>query len=128
MRIIVFWALLIILNASCSPYSKHLKQLEADYLSGTISAVQYHGIKTGMLQAEGEWRSNVAAGVAAGANSFNQSMANQEAINAYNYRTQVIAQPRSVYHYGTVNHNHFGTINHNVNVRRVGSTSYLRGF
>lgn len=128
MRHVTLLILLTLGLCSCSPYSKHLKQLESDYAAGRLSAVQYHGIKSQLLQAQGAWQSRVAASAMAGAQTFNNSMMHQQAINAYNQRTQVMSQPQSVFHYGTVNHNVQGTINHNVNVRPMGSTYYLPGY
>ena len=43
---------------------------------------------------------------------FQENMRQQQAANAYNYRTQVLAQPQNVnvYHNGTIRHDVNGTI------------------
>jgi hypothetical protein len=54
-----------------------------------------------LFQAEAQRRANVSAAIS----NFQQSMQNQQMINAYQQRTQVLSQPVDVNLNGNINHN-----------------------
>ena len=106
--------LIALVLGACSPYAEQMKRLDADYRAGRIPTRDYYALRSRMMDGDNQWRSNVAASLNASAASINQTTANindQNAINAYNARTRVYAQPQQV------NVNHSGYINHNVNGR-----------
>lgn len=82
--------------AACSPYAPLMKRLDADYRAGRIPTRNYYTIRSQMMQGDALWRANFAASMNAAAANLNQTAANinqQNAINAYNARTRVYAQP-----------------------------------
>ena len=102
--------------AACSPYSSQIRNLDRDYRAGRIPAKDYYAQRSDLMAGDSQWHANFAAGMNAVAANMNQTAANineQNAVNAYNARTQVYAQPQqvNVYHSGTVNQNVNGRIN-----------------
>jgi hypothetical protein len=82
--------------AACSPYVSQMKRLDTDYRAGRIPTKDYYAIRSQMMQGDALWRANFAASMNAAAANLNQTAANinqQNAINAYNARTRVYAQP-----------------------------------
>lgn len=93
---------LCIALVGCSPYAKDLAAIEQDYRGGRLSAAEYWNARAQLLHADQAWRANFAQAMQNANAGVQQSIQHQQAINAYNARTQVYQQPQTV----------------NVNVRR----------
>jgi hypothetical protein len=98
------------LLCGCSPYSGQMKQLDADYRAGRIPPRDYYALRNQMMEGDANWRAQVSANL----NQVSANLNQQNAVNAYNARTNVYAQPQqvNVNHSGTVNQNVSGTIYH----------------
>jgi hypothetical protein len=104
----------ILFLAACSPYASQIKQLDRAYTAGQINADTYWRSRSQLISADAQWRANAAANMqVAAANiqaqslSYQETLRQQQSVNAYNARTQVLAQPQqvNVYHGGTIRHN-----------------------
>lgn len=95
---------------SCTPYTAELKNLDQAYKSGAISAENYYVTRSNLLQAQQQWSATTSAAVQQASANINQTIQQQQELDAYNARTRALAQPQRVNVY------HSGTINHNVNV------------
>ena len=100
-----FAAILSLTFSACSPYASHIKRLDADYRAGRIPTKDYYSLRSQLMEGDNQWRANHIASM----NTVTANMNQANAVNAYNARTQVYAQPQQV------NVNHSGSINHNVN-------------
>lgn len=98
---------------ACSPYRKDIRNLDKAYAGGLINTADYHNSRSRLQLAEEQWRATVAANLnqlSQNLNQIQQNMNNASAVEAYNRRTNVLAQPTEV------NVRHTGYINHNVNI------------
>lgn len=108
--------LLTLFCTACSPYSGQIKRLDSAYASGQIDGNTYWQARSRLEASDQQWRATVAANAQTFSQNmqaqnaqFQENLRQQQAINAYDARTRVLAQPQQV--------NVSGTIRHDVNAR-----------
>ncbi len=106
-RLLMFFALLLV---GCTPYTGQIRRLDRAYAAGQIDANTYYAERGRLAAIEQQWGANMAQSINASNAQFQENMRQQQAANAYNYRTQVLAQPQrvNVYHSGAVRYDIYG--------------------
>jgi hypothetical protein len=132
-KVLLGFVTLTALVGCVSPYAAQISSLDKDYKAGKINATDYYTLRQSIAYQDAQWHeaSNdkfgkaLTAGLmggAAGVQAVQQQRREDAAINAYNYRTQVLAQPQTY----NVNENINATVNANIN-QNVNGTMYLKG-
>jgi hypothetical protein len=78
-------------------------------------------LKQSLTYQDEQWRQAFGQRLATGIAAASQIQQNQAAVNAYNYRTQVLSQPQQV------NVNYSGSVNQNINYTGT-DTIYLHNY
>ncbi len=107
MKSLIAISLAIFCTGCAGPYSGQIHRLDKAYAAGRIKPEEYNSIRWQLVAADTQWRraqaaqmqaatQQFAAGLAAGANAYNQSYQNQQWLNAYNARTVMMTYPQTV--------------------------------